>query len=161
MTRSGGVVDIFPRLLALAFGAANAGAADLASDPARLGRYEPGEFSVRSSATYANPFRDVEVWAVLSGPAGETLRVPGFCAEPGPWAVRAAFPTVGKWQVAIESTPADPALKTHREVEVEPSSAAGFLRIDPARQRFVRDTRRRRSIARSHLLPRDDGGGMI
>lgn len=53
------------------------------------------EFSYSTGKSYANPFHDVAIAAVVTGPDGATVKVPGFWAGNGVWKLRYASPNIG------------------------------------------------------------------
>jgi len=54
------------------------------------------EFSFRSAKAYADPFNDVELDAVFTGPDGTKSTVPAFWAGENLWRVRFSSPLVGR-----------------------------------------------------------------
>lgn len=65
-------------------------------------RWEPRDFTFRSSRTVANPFRTA-FSAIVSGPAGIELKVPGFYDGNGTWKVRVAPTVEGNWSLKTQS----------------------------------------------------------
>jgi len=54
------------------------------------------EFSLRSGKAYDDPFNDVEVDAVFTGPDGRQWRVPAFWAGENTWRIRFSSPLLGR-----------------------------------------------------------------
>ena len=81
----------------------------------------PTEFSLQAAAPYADPFREVELEVVFSGPGGE-WRVPAFWAGGNAFQVRFAAPEPGRYAYrSLCSNPQDPGLHDRSgELEVTP-----------------------------------------
>jgi hypothetical protein len=64
------------------------------------------ELPLVSAKTYANPFMDAQLDAVVTQPDGKQLRVPGFWAGGTAWRFRYASDKIGKhtWQVECSDT---------------------------------------------------------
>lgn len=60
-------------------------------------QYEVSEWSYRSSTPYPDPFNDIELDVLVSGPAGGTWRVPAYWAGGSDWRVRFAPPAPGEY----------------------------------------------------------------
>jgi len=81
----------------------------MTSKPAPAGCVKQWSFVSRKA--YANPFADVEVDAIVTGPAGATWRVPAFWAGGAKWSFRFAGPRPGSYAFRTEcSDPANAAL---------------------------------------------------
>lgn len=80
------------------------------------------ELSFRTDKAYANPFRDVAIKAVITGPDHAVQSAPGFWAGDGVWKVRYASPTTGEFAYRIVCTDPDNA---------ELHGRAGHFRITP------------------------------
>ncbi len=71
------------------------------------------EITLTSTRAYANPFTDVGVTAVFTGPAGLALTRPAFWDGGDTWKVRVAFPELGRWTYRVSaSDPANAGLNT-------------------------------------------------
>jgi hypothetical protein len=60
------------------------------------------EWSFVSARDYAEPFNDIELDAVFTGPDGTSLRVPAFWAGGREWRVRFSTDKTGKWNYRTE-----------------------------------------------------------
>jgi len=69
-------------------------------------QHEVSEWSYRSSQPYAAPFDAVELDAVVTGPDGQSWRVPAFWSGGGQWRVRFAPPQPGAYQIKTECSDA-------------------------------------------------------
>ena len=67
-------------------------------------QHEVSEWAYATRAPYADPFNEVELDAVISGPAGQTWRVPAYWAGGSEWRVRFAPPTPGTYTIRTEAT---------------------------------------------------------
>ncbi len=65
------------------------------------------DITVTTNREYPNPFLDVDVFGVFTGPQGQTLKLLGFWDGEGTWVVRFAPTALGIWSYRIESTDAD------------------------------------------------------
>jgi hypothetical protein len=64
------------------------------------------ELAFVSDKTYADPFNDIELWAVFRGPDGKQLRVPAFWAGGQVWKVRYSSPLLGAHRFRTECSDA-------------------------------------------------------
>ena len=69
------------------------------------------EIALRSSQTYANPFIDLEMDAIVTRPDGKALRIPMFWAGEQEWRLRYASNQTGKHTYRIECS--DPKNSLH------------------------------------------------
>jgi len=92
-----------------------------------------GEWVFQSERPYKNPFTDVRVDAMFTGPTGETFTVPGFYDGQHTWRVRFNPNEVGRWTYRVLSRPAVPGLADEGAFEVTPRQTTGFLRATPGR----------------------------
>jgi hypothetical protein len=90
------------------------------------------EWTFHSQAIYPNPFVDVTLDVIFTGPDGISMRVPAFYDGGQTWKVRFNPPQPGNWQLQGVSTPNDPALNASIEFLVRPSTQRGTLRAAPA-----------------------------
>ncbi len=65
-------------------------------------QHEVSEWSYRTSQPYADPFGAVELDALVSGPGGQSWRLPAYWSGGGEWRVRFAPPAPGNYTVATE-----------------------------------------------------------
>src|SRR5579871_4110678 len=73
--------------------------------------WRTAEIAVESSRTYANPYLDVDVEAVFSGPGGMEIRRPAYWDGDRTWCVRFAPTRPGKWRYRVSSDqPSDDGL---------------------------------------------------
>jgi hypothetical protein len=87
------------------------------------------EHALSSMRHYANPYADVTLQVVYTGPAGRTLHAYGFWDGGDTFRIRCAFPTPGAWRWETEcSDPANTGLHQQRgTVVVAPYSGDGVL----------------------------------
>ena len=103
------------------------------------GPWRTVEIAVESSRSYSNPYRDVNVEAIFSGPGGMQLVRPAYWDGGSTWRVRFAPTQPGRWHYRIASDQqADEGLSGitgELECVEEASSLAiyrhGFLRKEP------------------------------
>lgn len=62
------------------------------------------EISLTSTASYADPFADVQVTASFRGPRGQVITRPAFWDGGSTWKVRFAPPAVGAWTMRTSAT---------------------------------------------------------
>lgn len=99
------------------------------------------DITVHTDKTYSNPFTDVDVFGVFTGPGGERLKLLAFWDGDGNWVIRFAPTAVGTWNYTVESTDADNAdFSGAGSVECEPYDGElsmyqhGFLRVSADRR---------------------------
>jgi hypothetical protein len=87
------------------------------------------EFTFISAKKYDDPFNEIEVDAVFTGPDGVEQRVPAFWAGGDTWRVRFASPAVGQYRFTTVCTDAANAGLHGREgaVTVEPYTGDNLL----------------------------------
>lgn len=110
--------------------------------------WESIELAFFANRTYANPFRDVELFAEFSGPDGSTLRVPGFWDGENCWKVRFAPTAAGNWNwhtfcsvaedtgLHGQSGAVSATLWAQSEIEAN-VTRRGFVRVDESGRYFV------------------------
>ena len=67
------------------------------------------QWDFKSTGAYKNPFADVDVDVVVSGPGGLSWRVPAFWAGGKIWSFRFAGPRTGTYRYRTECTNASDA----------------------------------------------------
>lgn len=107
-------------------------------------QWQPYEVVLRARRAYANPYRDVEVWANVAGPDGQTRRVYGFWDGEDVWRIRFAPLAPGRWRYVTGASAADDGLAGHGDaIDCVPPAAEeiaanplrrGFLRVSPSRR---------------------------
>nr|MBP7937468.1 DUF4038 domain-containing protein [Phycisphaerae bacterium] len=103
------------------------------------------ECALTSARNYDNPYADVSLRVIYTGPGGRTLRAYGFWDGGRTFRLRCAFPAVGAWRWETEcSDPADTGLhRQHGVVEVlsyggdNPLYRRGFLKVSENRRYLV------------------------
>lgn len=60
--------------------------------------WEPWQMELKSTRTYENPYKDIELTVEYAGPENEKFTSPGFWNGESVFIIRSAFPAVGKWQ---------------------------------------------------------------
>ncbi|MFC3800889.1 DUF4038 domain-containing protein [Cohnella sp. GCM10012308] len=140
--RSPGIVTV---TATAADGSGIAGSADIKIVPAGESWREQ-ELALVSAKTYDDPFLDVDVTAVFTGPHGEKLNRPAFWDGGNTWKVRFAPTSAGQWTVTTASNvPDDTGLNKSEPVsfEVLPYAGAldiyqrGFLKADEGKRYFT------------------------
>jgi hypothetical protein len=76
------------------------------SDPNTITQHEVSEWTFHSSTAYADPFNEIEVEGLISGPGGQSWRVPAFWAGGGEWRLRFAPPVPGDYTLTTACTDA-------------------------------------------------------
>ena len=99
--------------------------------PAELPLRAVGEWTVRSTRPYENPFTDVAADATFTGPDGDVYSIPGFYDGDGTWRIRFSSGQAGRWSYRIEAYPTDPELAETGTFEVTDRPVRGFLRATP------------------------------
>lgn len=100
--------------------------------------WECVELEYTAGGTYANPFRDLECFAVFKGPERQEVRISGFWDGDGVWKFRFAPPCAGSWSWAIESNPVDAGLSGNTGSAMVREWTAEELERNPNRRGFVR-----------------------
>ncbi|WP_010184915.1 apiosidase-like domain-containing protein [Sphingomonas sp. PAMC 26605] len=78
----------------------------------RVATWHSYEITLTAAKSYANPYKEVAVSAVFTGPAGERMVMPGFWDGGHVWRIRFAPPTPGRWRYGTTSSAAhDPGLQ--------------------------------------------------
>jgi len=95
-------------------------------------RWDMTDFTLRSDRPYANPFRDIEVFADFTGPDGARRTVRAFYDGGDVWRIRFMPDLEGEWTALTRSEPTDPGLHGKRlELRCGPPKSKGPLRADP------------------------------
>lgn len=92
-----------------------------------------GEWVVRTTTEYANPFADVVVEGIFTTPSNRQYVVPGFYDGHDTWRVRFSPPEVGEWSCRIVSRPEDPQLAHEERFDVVPIDRRGYLQSVPGK----------------------------
>jgi hypothetical protein len=93
-------------------------------------RYESIEFSIGINAEYSNPYdwREVTLDAVMLGPNGESMNVPGFWDGEEAWKIRFTPPSEGIWTYHVSVTDSrGQSLPNEGEFTVLPSDLHGWI----------------------------------
>jgi hypothetical protein len=123
-----------------------AGARALASRVTKHGiRNRVSEWYLFSGKKYQDPFNEIELDVVFTGPKGDQWRVPAYWAGDHTWAVRFAAPDIGHYEYETEcSDAANEGLhKIKGSLEVEPYDGRnllyrrGGLRVAADQRHFV------------------------
>jgi hypothetical protein len=91
----------------------------------RVPRWEPHDFAFRGEARAANPFL-VEFSAMVRGPDGTEMVVPGFYDGDGTWKVRVSPTVEGRWSIVTRSD--QPSLDGQRAAFICSGRAEGEVR---------------------------------
>lgn len=103
----------------------------------KVQKWQAVEITLTSSVTYNDPFQDVDVAAVFTGPDKKTIIRPAFWDGGATWKVRFAPTQAGLWTMTTNATDAKNAGLHHvtRTVECDPYSGDleiykhGFLKV--------------------------------
>ena len=87
------------------------------------------EISLTSSTTYADPFNDVDVTAIFTGPDGSSITRPAFWDGGTTWRIRFAPTLIGTWTYTITSTDVTNAGLHHQTGNVQAIAYTGDLPI--------------------------------
>jgi hypothetical protein len=101
------------------------------TDPKELRARSVGEWTVRGSEVYDNPFADVVVNATFVSPSNRWYTVPGFYDGDGIWRIRFSPAEAGEWTCRITARPRDEGLHLEERFKVEPATVRGYLRSVP------------------------------
>jgi Protein of unknown function (DUF4038)/Domain of unknown function (DUF5060)/Putative collagen-binding domain of a collagenase len=106
------------------------------ANPTTIPRRTVGEWALRSDRSYAEPFADVAVEAIFTGPSGQTVAIPAFHDgtddEGQVWRVRFNPNEAGRWTYRTVATPHDDGLTAEGSIEVtDTGPVRGFLRATP------------------------------
>ncbi len=94
-------------------------------------QWDTFEIDLSSTQTYANPYLDIEVTAVFSGPGGIEKTVRGFWDGETDFKVRFTPTAIGLWTYSTSSSPSDTGLTVSGALTVtSPGSNRGFVRVD-------------------------------
>ena len=109
------------------------------------------EHALTSTRNYGNPYSEVTLRVIYTGPAGQTLRAYGFWDGGDTFRIRCAFPTPGTWRWETEcSDAANTGLHKQRgTVEVSPYRGDGLL----YRHGFLKVSDNRRYLAYNDNTP--------
>ncbi len=105
------------------------------------------EITLNSKKAYTDPFNQVDVYAVFSGPGGKIITRPAFWDGGKIWKIRFAPTLTGEWKMVTScSNVADRGLhKISRSIMCKPYSGTldiykhGFLKVSEDRRYFVHD----------------------
>ncbi len=115
-----------------------------AQNPGSVAQNEVAEFSLAAASPSADPFNEIELDAVFSGPGGEEVRVPGFWAGGREWKFRFASHTTGLWKFRTEARGSGAAGLSGKTGELRvalyqgdnPLLRHGPIQLTPDRRRF-------------------------
>jgi len=114
----------------------------LADTPLGPHVWQRWEQELQSTRTYGNPYADVELRVVYTGPDDREIRTFGYWDGGDTFRIRCAFPTAGTWRWRTECSDADNTGLHQREgtVEVAPYTGdnplyrRGFLKVSDDRR---------------------------
>jgi Domain of unknown function (DUF5060) len=95
-------------------------------------QWSTAEFVLRSVRSYANPYTEVAIRAIFTGPHGVTKAVSGFWDGENRFKIRFSPTLPGLWTFSISSVPVDRGLRLNGTLRVTGPHAGnhGFLRRD-------------------------------
>jgi ABC-type amino acid transport substrate-binding protein len=105
---------------------------DVQSSASEVPRYDRFELVVALEATYDNPYdvRDVELFAVFTGPDGREWPVPGFWDADDAWRVRFAPSAEGPWRYRLQVRDRSGESKPYDgQFTCLPSESHGWLQV--------------------------------
>ena len=82
--------------------------------------WKRGKITLTAVREAANPFLDVDITAVFTGPNGEKILLPGYWDGGQTFCVRFAPTAVGQWKYEIHANPDDPGLTQSGEIVCVP-----------------------------------------
>ncbi len=82
--------------------------------------WKRGKITLTAVREVANPFLDVDITAVFTGPNGEKILLPGYWDGGQTFCVRFAPTAVGQWNYEIHANPDDPGLTQSGEIVCVP-----------------------------------------
>ena len=97
----------------------------------RVPQGQPYDIVLSASADFPNPMQDVDLTAVLQGPSGQELMVPGFWDGGRMFRVRFTLTAPGEWSYMTVSS--DPALDAQSGTleAASPAPAKAFTTVQP------------------------------
>jgi hypothetical protein len=101
--------------------------------PTSIPRRQVGEWSFTTTKAFNNPFIDVSLDVVFSGPGGRSQRVPAFYDGDRTWRVRFNPDVAGAWSYQTHSCPVTADLERNGTFEVTPCPARGFWKSTPGK----------------------------
>jgi len=101
------------------------------TQPLSIARRQVGEWSFTTQKILHNPFVDVRLDMIFTGPSGRSQQVPAFYDGDQTWRVRFNPDTAGTWTYRTQSCPVLPDLDQTGAFEVSASPAKGFLKSTP------------------------------
>jgi hypothetical protein len=136
------ILLLFIAFLAFGNGQANPGVANFVVD-----QWNVLEITLTSSKTYTDPFNQVDVYAVFSGPGGKIITRPAFWDGGRIWKIRFAPILTGEWKMVTScSNVTDRGLhKISRSINCKPYGGTldiykhGFLKASENKRYFVYD----------------------
>ena len=111
----------------------------------KFAQWKAFELSFSCNKEYANPFIDVDVTAVFTGPDGRKLTRLAFWDGEGVWKVRAALTTVGNWSYEVSASDGNEDFSANGSIECVPYEGDkdiykhGFLRVGPQGRYLIYD----------------------
>ena len=113
--------------------------------------WERWEHMLTSTRNYANPYAEVTLRVIYSGPAGQTLKAFGFWDGGDAFRIRCAFPSPGTWRWETECSDADNVGLHKQRGTVEVSSYQGVVPL--YRHGFLKVSENRRYLVYGDGVP--------
>ena len=140
-------VIAFAALLLTSLAAIHAADTDCVPSPVASQKVEANrvaEISLVSQRTYQNPFKEIELDAIVTQPDGRLLRVPAFWAGGSRWCFRYSSPQPGQvaWRTECSDRTNSTLHATEGKIEVvayagdNPLYRHGFIRVAKDRRHF-------------------------
>ena len=95
------------------------------------------ELTLKTAKKYTNPFIDVDVTAIFTGPDGREIKRLAYWDGDGVWKVRTALTAEGMWRYEISADDGNADFCASGEIECAPYEGEldiyrhGFLRVGP------------------------------
>ena len=97
--------------------------------PAPVEQYGVFELTLKSEATYANPFTEATLHAVFTGPDKQTVELDGFHYKGTEWKARFVPGKLGVWEFSAELKGKGDPVKAQGRFECVAGKRHGFVRI--------------------------------
>lgn len=95
--------------------------------PQKIGLWDIFEYTLVNNKTYSNPFKDVSLTAIYTGPDGKKAELQGFYAGENQWKIRFMPDQTGKWK--FEAGFSDRKSKTKGYFICIPSEIPGLISL--------------------------------
>ncbi|MBI2928923.1 MAG: DUF4038 domain-containing protein [Verrucomicrobia bacterium] len=149
--RNNRVVVVAGLGLILAFSPRPQAASEQAEAPTRARTWQRWEQALTSARTYENPYADVTLRVIYTGPGGRTLRTYGFWDGGDSFRIRCAFPAPGSWRWETECSDAANGGLHHQRGAIKVSPYRGDHPL--YRRGFLKVSENRRYLTHADATP--------